>query len=71
MELDKITSAIYNDVVAGLSGVNATPNISFEQLEDEVIETEKMTITFTTTDNQKDAMNEKKTSISTCLFNIN
>ena len=38
MELDKLTSAIYNDVVAGLSGVNANPNISMEQLADEVIE---------------------------------
>ena len=39
MTLDKITSAIYSDVVAGLSGMNANPAISFEQLEDEVIET--------------------------------
>lgn len=38
MELDKLTSAIYNDVVAGLSGINANPNISFEQLADEIIE---------------------------------
>ena len=38
MELDKLTSAIYNDIVGGLSGVNANPNISFEQLSDEVIE---------------------------------
>ena len=44
MELDKITSAIYNDVVAGLSGVNANPNISFEQLEDEVIATRETVI---------------------------
>ena len=39
MTLDKITSAIYSDIVAGLSGMNANPAISFEQLEDEVIET--------------------------------
>lgn len=44
MEIDKVTSAIYNDVVAGLSGMNANPNISFEQLEDEVIETRETII---------------------------
>ena len=38
MELSRISSAIYNDVVAGLSGMNANPAISLEQLEDEVIE---------------------------------
>ena len=39
MTLDKITSGIYNDIVAGLSGMNANPAISIDQLEDEVIET--------------------------------
>ena len=39
MTLDKITSGIYNDIVAGLSGMNANPTISLDQLEDEVIET--------------------------------
>lgn len=38
MELSKIASAVYNDVVAGLSGMNANPTISLEQLEDEVAE---------------------------------
>lgn len=38
MDLNKLTSAIYNDVEAGLSNMNANPNISMEQLEDEVIE---------------------------------
>ena len=38
MELTKLTSAIYNDLVSGLAGFNANPTISFEQLEDEVIE---------------------------------
>lgn len=38
MELSKITSAIYNDVVSGLAGMNANPTISLEQLEDEVVE---------------------------------
>lgn len=44
MVLDKLTSAIYNDIVAGLSGVNANPNISMEQLADEVIETRESII---------------------------
>lgn len=38
MVLDKLTSAIWNDIEAGLSGMNANPNLSLEQLEDEVIE---------------------------------
>lgn len=38
MELSRISSAIYNDVVSGLAGINANPTISMEQLEDEVIE---------------------------------
>jgi hypothetical protein len=38
MELSKIASAVYNDVMAALSGVNTNPVMSFEQLEDEVIE---------------------------------
>ena len=39
MTLDKITSGIYNDIVAGLSGMNSNPTISLDQLEDEVVET--------------------------------
>ena len=39
MTLDKITSAIINDVNAGLNNTNASPAMSFEQIEDEVIET--------------------------------
>ena len=38
MELSKISSAIINDVMAGLSGLNANPAMSYEQIEDEVIE---------------------------------
>ena len=38
MELSRISSAIYNDIVSGLAGMNANPAISMEQLEDEVIE---------------------------------
>lgn len=38
MNISDIASAVYNDVVAGLSGMTATPNISMEQLEDEVAE---------------------------------
>jgi len=44
MELRKIASAVYNDVVSGLSGYNANPNISMEQLEDEVVETRQAVI---------------------------
>jgi hypothetical protein len=39
MTLDKITSAVINDVTAGLSGLNASPAMSYDQVEDEVIET--------------------------------
>jgi len=38
MELSRISSAIYNDIVSGLAGMNANPTISIEQLEDEIIE---------------------------------
>lgn len=38
MVLSQIASAIYNDIMAGLSGMSANPTISMEQLEDEVIE---------------------------------
>ena len=44
MELSKIASAIYNDLVSGLSGINANPNISLEQLEDECIEVRQAVI---------------------------
>lgn len=37
MELSQITSAIINDVYSGLAGMNANINISFDQIEDEVI----------------------------------
>lgn len=38
MLVNKIASAIFNDVQAGLSGYEATVNMSLEQLEDEVVE---------------------------------
>lgn len=38
MNVSRLASAIYNDVVSGLQGFEATQNISVEQLEDEVIE---------------------------------
>jgi len=38
MLLTELASAIYNDVVGGLRGYAATPNMSLEQLEDEIIE---------------------------------
>lgn len=44
MELNRLTSAIWNDIEAGLSGMNANPNLSLEQLEDEVIETRETVI---------------------------
>ena len=44
MELSKIASAVWNDVEAGLSGMNANPNMSLEQLEDEVVETRESVI---------------------------
>ena len=34
----KLASAIYNDIVAGMAGSEATLNLSLEQLEDEVVE---------------------------------
>lgn len=38
MTLDKIASAIYNDVKGGIAGMSANENLSLEQLQDEVIE---------------------------------
>ena len=38
MIVSKLASAIFNDVVSGLSGYEATINMSLEQLEDEVVE---------------------------------
>lgn len=38
MELSKLASSIWNDIEAGLSNMNANPNLSLEQLEDECIE---------------------------------
>ena len=39
----KLASAIYNDVMTGLIGITSTPNMSIEQLEDEIID-ERLTI---------------------------
>lgn len=38
MELSKITSAIINDLYGGSAGLTANPSISYEQIEDEVVE---------------------------------
>ena len=38
MTINTLASAIYNDVVSGLSGMNVNPNMSLEQLEDECVE---------------------------------
>lgn len=37
MTVEEITSAVYNDVEAGLVGIHSNPTISMEQLEDEVV----------------------------------
>ena len=36
--IHKLTSAIYNDIVAGLVGITSTPTISMEQLEQDVVD---------------------------------
>lgn len=38
MTINAISSAIYNDVMSGLVNITSDPNISLEQLEDEVVE---------------------------------
>ena len=38
MKINEIASAIYNDVMSGLVNITSDPNISLEQLEDEVVE---------------------------------
>lgn len=37
MNVEEIASAVYNDVVSGLVGINQNPTISMEQLADEVV----------------------------------
>lgn len=36
--INKLASAIYNNIVGGLVGITATPNISIAQLEDDVVD---------------------------------
>ena len=36
--VEKLASAIYNDIVGGLSGITGTPTISREQLEDDIVD---------------------------------
>ena len=38
MDINKIASAVYNEIVGGLAGYEATLNLSIEQLEDEIVE---------------------------------
>ena len=38
MQVEKLASAIYNDVVSGLAGITSTPTMSMEQLQDDVID---------------------------------
>ena len=37
MNVEEIASAVYNDVVSGLVGINQNPTISMVQLADEVV----------------------------------
>lgn len=36
--IDKLASAIYNDIVSGLAGITSNPTISMEQLKDDIID---------------------------------
>ena len=36
--VEKLASAIYNDIVSGLAGITSTPAISMQQLEDDIID---------------------------------
>jgi len=36
--VEKLASAIYNDIVGGLVGITSTPNLSIEQLQDDVVD---------------------------------
>jgi hypothetical protein len=36
--VEKLASAIYNDIVSGLSGITSNPTISMEQLEDDIVD---------------------------------
>lgn len=38
MQVSKLASAIYNDVISGLSGITSNPTISLLQLEDDVVD---------------------------------
>ena len=38
MQVEKLASAIYNDVVSGLAGITSTPTMSIEQLQDDVVD---------------------------------
>lgn len=36
--VEKLASAIYNDIMSGLAGITSTPSMSIDQLQDEIIE---------------------------------
>ena len=38
MQVEKLASAIYNDIVGGLSGITSTPAISIDQLQDDCVD---------------------------------
>lgn len=44
MYIEKLASAIYNDIVSGLRGYHSSLSISMEQIEDEIVETRLMLI---------------------------
>lgn len=37
-KVEKLASAVYNNIVSGLAGYNSNPSISMEQLEDSVVD---------------------------------
>lgn len=39
MQVEKLASAIYNDIVSGLAGITSTPAISIDQLQDDIVDT--------------------------------
>jgi len=39
MLIQKLASAVRNDVVSGLAGYHSSPSMSIEQIEDEIVET--------------------------------
>jgi hypothetical protein len=36
--INKLASAIYNDIISGLAGITSTPTMSIDQLEDDIVD---------------------------------